>query len=66
MKREITPVLIQTITLTSVPQILTIDVRQSTNDVYPSAGKLAMIRLMAPLFDELEALISTLLGPIWR
>ena len=33
---------------------------QSTNDVYPSAGKLAMIRLMAPLFDELEALISTL------
>ena len=33
---------------------------QSTNDVYPSCGKLTAIRLMAPLLDALQALVDAL------
>ena len=33
---------------------------QSTNDVYPSCGKLTAIRLMGPLLDALQALVDAL------
>lgn len=37
-----------------------INMGQSTNDTYPSAGKIALIRLMAPLLDSLESLVDAL------
>lgn len=37
-----------------------VNMGQSTNDTYPSAGKIALIRLLAPLFTELDALINSL------
>ena len=37
-----------------------VNMGQSTNDTYPSAGKIALIRLLEPLFTELLALIDAL------
>jgi aspartate ammonia-lyase len=37
-----------------------VNMSQSTNDAYPSAGKLALVHLLGPLFTELDALIDAL------
>ncbi|CAH1851536.1 aspartate ammonia-lyase [Convivina intestini] len=37
-----------------------VNMGQSTNDTYPSAGKIALIRNLQPLLTELEALIDAL------
>lgn len=37
-----------------------INMGQSTNDTYPSAGKIALIRLLTPLFESLESLVDAL------
>lgn len=37
-----------------------VNMGQSTNDTYPSAGKIAFIRLLAPLLNELTQLIDAL------
>lgn len=37
-----------------------VNMGQSTNDTYPSAGKIALIRLLVPLLDELRSLVNAL------
>jgi aspartate ammonia-lyase len=37
-----------------------VNMSQSTNDTYPSAGKIALIRLLEPLFEALTELIDAL------
>lgn len=37
-----------------------VNMGQSTNDTYPSAGKIALIRLLEPLFSELTLLVDAL------
>lgn len=37
-----------------------VNMGQSTNDTYPSSGKIALLRLLDPLFESLTALIDSL------
>lgn len=38
-----------------------VNMAQSTNDIIPSAGKLTVLKLLLPLFRELERLLNALL-----
>ncbi len=39
-----------------------VNMSQSTNDIYPSAGKLALISLLKPLYNQLDRLYNSLMN----